>query len=52
MDCTRRVVGCHSTCKEYLEFFRVKDEYVANEKRNKDKDDLYSSYKHDKRYHR
>ena len=35
LNCQDRVLGCHSTCREYLEFRRERDELL--EKKQKEK---------------
>ena len=41
LDCTKRHVGCHSTCEDYLKFRKELDE--LNKQKRKERDMEYAS---------
>lgn len=56
-DCTKRTIGCHSSCKEYQEWAKQKKEISEQLKKEKDyfpnfpKPETYAE-KHSRRLHR
>jgi hypothetical protein len=44
IDCTKRYVGCHSKCEDYLKFRRELDEKNEARIKAKQEEDRYISY--------